>query len=673
MSKKNFVTYQESQTFAIENNIQSSSEWRKFRKSELYPQYPENAYKNEWTTWGDFLCNGRIASNLKIFLSYEEAKLFLSTLNLSSSKEYKEWWRKEEPKNIPLNADKIYKKQNVWVSWEDFLSFNRKDIIFKQCSERWMPFEELKALVGEYNITSRSEYKQWIKRNKKQDIPYTPEDVYGKLGLWKGWDDFLSKSKSKYINGRWMPFTTLKKIIQKEEFKTMYDYLEWWKTHKIPNIPRGVQNVYSEEWQGWDDFLGYKRFVTYNEAVEILKTKSIKNCSEFKKWVCDNKYLHIPSYPNKIYKDEWISWEVFLSSPYKSPNTFIFLPFNEARAYVRKLNLKSQKEWRKYRKTHSITNIPAEANITYKNDGWEGWSDFLGNGKLNHSKKLSYFEAKEYLKQFNFKKYDDFLKWYDDIKCDFICKNPHSYKDFKSMQDFLGYEDNFMPYEEFKNIIQNLGLQTSRDYTLWWNEKQPNRIPSSPDITYKNKGWTTWSDLLGTFNIASTKAREYKYNLLNEFVDEFRLRDFLMTNDENLIYIILRNIEKIDPKFNPIINDIDRVLRSGSTNPIEDLEDKYRTIDEDVTVDTVVGEINTTNIDDIDLDDDDAVEAFINNTTTTVEKTEPTIEDLTMARENEINLINTIEHMLTPEDRQFIKDKFLNDKRRKWMMERDKK
>ena len=166
--------------------------------------------------------------------------------------------------------------------------------------------------------------------------------------------------------------------------------------------------------------------------------------------------------------------------------------------------------------------------------------------------------------------------------------------------------------------------------------------------------------------------KEYKFNLLEEFADEFCLRDFLMTNDQNLIYIILRNIEKIGPKFNPIVNDIDRVLRSDSTNPIEDLEDKYRTPDETVTSDTVDREINTTTIDDIDLDDDDAVEAFINNTNTTVEKTEPTIDELTRARENEINLINTIEHILTPEDRQFIKDKFLNDKRRNWMLERDK-
>ena len=171
----------------------------------------------------------------------------------------------------------------------------------------------------------------------------------------------------------------------------------------------------------------------------------------------------------------------------------------------------------------------------------------------------------------------------------------------------------------------------------------------------------------------------YKFDLLNEFVDEFRLRDFLMNNDENIIYIILRNIEKIEPKFNSIVKDIDRVLRSDSTNPIEDLEDKYRTPnetitpDETVTSDTVDGEINTTTIDDIDLDDDDAVEAFINKTNTKVEKKEPTIDELTKAKENEINLINTIEHMLTPEDLKFIKDKFLNDKRRNWMLERDKR
>ena len=173
--------------------------------------------------------------------------------------------------------------------------------------------------------------------------------------------------------------------------------------------------------------------------------------------------------------------------------------------------------------------------------------------------------------------------------------------------------------------------------------------------------------------------KEYKFNLLEEFTDEFHLREFLMTNDENIIYIILRNIEKIEPKFNPIVKDIDRVLHGDSTDPIKDLEDKYRKPEEettDATTPITTEEPTVTSIDEVDLDDDDAVEAFINNVPENEkkdEKKEPTIEDLTKARESEIKIINEIEHMLTPEDRQFIKDKFLNDRRRDWMLERDSK
>ena len=42
-------------------------------------------------------------------------------------------------------------------------------------------------------------------------------------------------------------------------------------------------------------------------------------------------------------------------------------------------------------------------------------------------------------------------------------------------------------------------------------------------------------------------------------------------------------------------------------------------------------------------------------------------------RENKIKVINKIEHMLTPEDLKYIEDKFLNDRRREWMTERDAK
>jgi hypothetical protein len=362
-----------------------------------------------------------------------------------------------------------------------------------------------------------------------------------------------------------------------------------------------------------------KKYVSYEEAKTRVREMRFKTATEFKEWIKKERIVDIPLTPDAFYKNEWVSWHIFLgnSNVHKWDKNNL-LPFKELKDIVCSNHITSVKEYTEWYKHTKIKGVPSEPKKQYQ-DEWVSWGDFLSIDYITQSEReyYSYDECSKIVRELNITKKDDFLEF----------------------------------------------LKTNQD----------KKIPCNPVSKYK-KEWVSWGDFLGTSRIANQNLREYKFNLLNEFIDEYRLHDFLMTNDVNIIYIILRNIEKENGhKFNPIVKDLDRVLRSGSTNPIEDLEDKYRASDETVTSDNVEEEINTTTIDDIDLDDDDAVEAFINNTNTTVDKTEPTIDELTRARENEINIINTIEHMLTPEDRQFIKDKFLNDKRRNWMLERDKK
>ena len=56
-----------------------------------------------------------------------------------------------------------------------------------------------------------------------------------------------------------------------------------------------------------------------------------------------------------------------------------YLSFTLARAIVRKLMLKSQKEWRKWSKAgHRPSNIPAGPDDTYRDDGWISYPDWLG-------------------------------------------------------------------------------------------------------------------------------------------------------------------------------------------------------------------------------------------------------------------------------------------------------
>ena len=58
---------------------------------------------------------------------------------------------------------------------------------------------------------------------------------------------------------------------------------------------------------------------------------------------------------------------------------FNWLPFNQAREYVRGLKLKNQKQWTKFTKSDKLpVNIPATPYKVYKNYGWTSLGDWLG-------------------------------------------------------------------------------------------------------------------------------------------------------------------------------------------------------------------------------------------------------------------------------------------------------
>jgi hypothetical protein len=57
--------------------------------------------------------------------------------------------------------------------------------------------------------------------------------------------------------------------------------------------------------------------------------------------------------------------------------------FKKARAFVRRLGLKSVSEWRDYCKSgEKPADIPANPHDTYANDGWAGYYDWLANGRV---------------------------------------------------------------------------------------------------------------------------------------------------------------------------------------------------------------------------------------------------------------------------------------------------
>ena len=173
--------------------------------------------------------------------------------------------------------------------------------------------------------------------------------------------------------------------------------------------------------------------------------------------------------------------------------------------------------------------------------------------------------------------------------------------------------------------------------------------------------------------------KEYKFNLLNEFVNECEFRAFLANNDVNILQLILGSLCELEPKYAPLERDIQRALaNASSTDPIEALEQKYSTESESDSDGTATEEETTAPetpqpTTTIDLDNDNDVYAALAAATEEngEEQSEPSIEDVIRNDEQEIQVINRIEHMLTPEIRLKIMKKYLNDKRRAWMMSRE--
>jgi predicted N-acyltransferase len=178
-----------------------------------------------------------------------------------------------------------------------------------------------------------------------------------------------------------------------------------------------------------------------------------------------------------------------------------FLPFEEARAVVRELNINSVKDWEKLSTDikHSL-GVPACSALYYKNKGWTNWVDFLGITPRHKTFK----EARAIAQTLGIK---SSYEWFGS-KCHLhkglgIPNNPLFYyknKGWVNWNDFLGVQKK-APYKSFweaKEIAQTLGIKSSYEWIRTKSHLRKNiGLPSGPHNYYKNMGWAGWDDFLG--------------------------------------------------------------------------------------------------------------------------------------------------------------------------------
>jgi len=401
----------------------------------------------------------------------------------------------------------------------------------------WRPFEKVKEYIQKFEFKSTTEFKKaWKEGRLAFDIPSKPRRVYKDAG-WISMPDFLGYDDPVQD---WRPFNEARKFVRSLGLKSESEWRDYSKSDEKPiDIPKSPSHVYAEEgFISMPDFLGYKNkfqeWLSYDEALKFVHTLGLKTTNEWRDYTKTKSYNYlIPKAPNSYYKNKgWVDYGTWLGTGRKSDWSRRFLSFTDARAKIRKFNLKSQDEFNALKDTVNFpSDIPRAPDQKYDDTGeWMGWPDFLGYVYTRKVNYLSFKDAREKIRSFNFLARSEWDNYCDTIEFPSnIPKTPRVIYEGEwiSMNDWLGIEEiDYLPYEEVKNITRKLKVKTSTQWRNYFDEgKLPQNVPKSLDSVYEGEGWVDWYSFFGkrnpklvvTYNEAKIILKNYEVGSKSEW------------------------------------------------------------------------------------------------------------------------------------------------------------
>ena len=210
-----------------------------------------------------------------------------------------------------------------------------------------------------------------------------------------------------------------------------------------------------------------------------------------------------------------------------------WMPFEEARDYVRGLGLKNGNEYDKlWRNSQLPYNIPSKPRRSYLNDGFISMPDFLGYNSMFQDW-MPFEKARKYIHNLKLNSTSEWkIYCHSKKKPKNIPNNPRSvYKSagFISMADFLGNENiqtqqkKFINLKELKVFLKKLNIKSTNQYRLYWKKnRRPSNIPSAPQSAYLNNGWIDYPSLFGTINY--NKLTYLDYSQAKIVIQKFKIK-----------------------------------------------------------------------------------------------------------------------------------------------------
>ena len=310
---------------------------------------------------------------------FREARDYVRSIQLKTIFEWREYCMSSFfPKDIPKAPDHYYRNQG-WVNFIDWLG-----------TKQYRSFENAKEFARSLNLKSAKEWTDQYQKGKIPiDIPLSPNSVYNKSG-WLSWGDWLGSEYVANQQRSYKKHEVAKSFIQKLGLKSVAELKDYCKSGKKPlDIPNNPDQYYKNKgWISFGDWLGTgtiaphkMSFRPFSEARKFAQSLNLKSSTEWSKY---SKSLHrpkdIPGNPGRVYNNSgWKGYGDWLGNGIISNQNKVFSSYVEAKKYVHKLQLRSQKEWNEYwKKNERPSNIPRSPAGVYKNKGWISWQDFLG-------------------------------------------------------------------------------------------------------------------------------------------------------------------------------------------------------------------------------------------------------------------------------------------------------
>lgn len=425
LAKLSWQPFEEARAYVRKLNFKNQHQWFAFSKGEMpklgsfpadIPVAPRQVYADKgWKSWGDWLGTGTVANQFKNYRSFNQARAFARNLKLKNKNEWFEFCNGKTPRvgrlpaDIPVSPGQTYANKG-WNGFGDWLGTGNIATFLK----KYRSFVKAKAFAHKLNLTKQKEWFAFCKGEIPKlgklpsDIPANPHNTYADKG-WNNWGDWLGTNSVATFLRQYRPFGAARKFVHGLKLKSRSEWSAFSK-NKMPqlgflpaDIPASPHKTYADKgWKGFGDWVGtgrianqsmiYRQFTDAKAFTQRLGLKSQKEWITFCKggmFRLGKLPKDIPANPNQTYADTgWKSWGDWLGTGRIAPQLRKFRGFRSARAFARKLKLKSQVEWFVFAKGKNPRlgklpmDIPTIPSRTYRRNGWKNWGDWLGTGNI---------------------------------------------------------------------------------------------------------------------------------------------------------------------------------------------------------------------------------------------------------------------------------------------------